>query len=128
MKGEPRRGGGRQDVIDLLSRRYRLWAVLPADVDALIALGPPGSNPSDGGMVAVVPRPPFPPGVCRSCGCQEDDPCLTGRGPCAWADDDRTLCTACETPAELLRAVRASTRAKARRTSRGPKQRRLARR
>lgn len=39
-----------------------------------------------------------PPGICRVCGCTEDDcrSCIkrTGR-PCSWANTERTLCTAC---------------------------------
>lgn len=31
-------------------------------------------------------------GVCRECGCTEDFACPQG---CAWADDTKTLCTAC---------------------------------
>ncbi len=123
--GEQRRGTGRQDVIDALSRRYRLWAVLPADVLGLAAIAGP-----DDGIAAVVPRPPFPPGVCQSCGCQEDDPCLTGLGPCAWADEARTRCTACEAP-DLRRGSGdrlVTGRSTIRRTKGGPTQRRRGRR
>ncbi len=35
------------------------------------------------------------PGVCRVCGCTEEDACIVGGVPCAWADKKRTLCTAC---------------------------------
>jgi len=37
-------------------------------------------------------RVPFPEGVCRVCGCTEDEPCPGG---CSWADKTRTLCTRC---------------------------------
>lgn len=37
-------------------------------------------------------------GTCRRCHCVNVDPCPQG---CAWADETRTLCTACLTPAEL---------------------------
>lgn len=33
-------------------------------------------------------------GVCRECGCTHDSPCMDPE-PCAWANEDRTLCTAC---------------------------------
>jgi len=35
------------------------------------------------------------PGVCRSCGCTEQNACETDDGPCGWADATQTLCTAC---------------------------------
>jgi hypothetical protein len=36
---------------------------------------------------------------CLSCGCTEFDPCrLDDDLPCAWADGDHTLCTACVAP------------------------------
>jgi hypothetical protein len=35
------------------------------------------------------------PGACRYCGCTESNPCTTETGePCAWFDNDRTVCTA----------------------------------
>lgn len=36
------------------------------------------------------------PGVCRVCGCTEDQACMTEDGPCGWANKERTLCTACK--------------------------------
>jgi ParB family chromosome partitioning protein len=37
-------------------------------------------------------------GVCRVCGCTEKTPCIdpTFLTPCAWADKEKTLCTACQ--------------------------------
>ena len=32
------------------------------------------------------------PGVCRVCGCTEENAC---EGGCAWANEEKTLCTAC---------------------------------
>lgn len=32
------------------------------------------------------------PGVCRVCGCVEEAACQTAEGPCAWANEERTLC------------------------------------
>lgn len=38
-------------------------------------------------------------GTCRRCGCTETTPCTDAMGlPCAWADDRKTLCTACAKP------------------------------
>lgn len=97
----PRRGAGREGVVALLTRNYRLWATLPVDVDALLCLGVPGS----GEPIAVVPRPPFPPGTCRSCGCTQDDACLLAGETCGWADDTGTLCTACDVVGSMRRGV-----------------------
>lgn len=39
------------------------------------------------------------PGVCRVCGCTETTPCVNDYGEtCAWADAERTLCSACFAP------------------------------
>ena len=36
------------------------------------------------------------PGVCRVCGCTEDDPCYNPQyGYCWWSDDEMTLCSHC---------------------------------
>lgn len=38
-------------------------------------------------------------GVCRECGCTEDDPCFNPNvGTCWWADDEHTLCSHCADP------------------------------
>jgi ParB/RepB/Spo0J family partition protein len=37
-------------------------------------------------------KPKVKKGVCRVCGCTEDNPCAEG---CAWADKDKTICTKC---------------------------------
>lgn len=34
-------------------------------------------------------------GVCRGCGCSEEDACQDGRTGCAWTDATRSFCTAC---------------------------------
>jgi len=38
---------------------------------------------------------PTTSGICRVCGCSNDDACDLGGEPCAWADPERTLCTGC---------------------------------
>ena len=44
------------------------------------------------------------PGVCQRCGCTHLDACVDHEGrSCAWANEERTLCTACATPEELER-------------------------
>lgn len=36
------------------------------------------------------------PGVCRICGCTEDNPCFhPDHGTCWWADDEQTICSHC---------------------------------
>ena len=36
------------------------------------------------------------PGVCRVCGCTENDPCYhSDYGTCCWADEEHTLCSHC---------------------------------
>ncbi|MGN6122976.1 MAG: helix-turn-helix domain-containing protein [Sphingomonas oligoaromativorans] len=36
------------------------------------------------------------PAICRRCGCSDLDPCDDEtHGPCAWATDDRDLCSSC---------------------------------
>lgn len=41
------------------------------------------------------------PGVCRVCGCTEDNPCYhPEHGNCSWVDDDYTLCSHCASEAE----------------------------
>lgn len=42
--------------------------------------------------VSPVGSPGILPGVCKFCGCTEDHAC---EGGCAWADDERTICTRC---------------------------------
>ena len=44
---------------------------------------------------AAVPAEPTR-GVCRMCGCTENRACLDNGHPCAWADEEETLCSACE--------------------------------
>jgi ParB/RepB/Spo0J family partition protein len=53
-------------------------------------------------------------GVCRVCGCTEDNPCPLG---CAWTDSTKTLCTACEEKGEAkakgkAKRVKAKSKAK----------------
>lgn len=39
------------------------------------------------------------PGICKVCGCTEDDPCFNPNvGTCWWADEDHTLCSHCADP------------------------------
>ena len=36
------------------------------------------------------------PGICRVCGCSEDNPCFNPKhGYCGWADETQTLCSHC---------------------------------
>lgn len=47
------------------------------------------------------------PSVCDRCGCTETTPCDLGHGtadfiPCAWANREQTLCTACVRPADRV--------------------------
>lgn len=49
---------------------------------------------------------------CAVCGCTEYTPCVDLDGPCAWANEEHTLCTACigassEFPGAAARAIRA---------------------
>lgn len=47
------------------------------------------------GQKAIEAKEPVP-GVCRVCGCTEDDPCFNPKeGNCWWADDSETLCSHC---------------------------------
>ena len=75
----------------MLATDWRLWAVIPATVRALEFLVPIDRGADAG--VAIVRRPTFPRGVCRTCGCTEHDPCPEG---CAWTSRAETLCTACK--------------------------------
>lgn len=36
------------------------------------------------------------PGVCKICGCTDEQACITPDGPCCWVDEDHTLCSACK--------------------------------
>jgi hypothetical protein len=45
------------------------------------------------GTTAALTAVEKPPGVCRVCGCVEEDGCEEG---CGWVDRKKTLCTACE--------------------------------
>lgn len=39
------------------------------------------------------------PGICRICGCTENDPCFhPDYNTCWWADDEHTLCSHCAAP------------------------------
>lgn len=41
-------------------------------------------------------RPRFVPGVCRYCGCTDNDPCYNPNyGNCWWANPDHTICSHC---------------------------------
>lgn len=47
------------------------------------------------------------PGVCRACGCTDDDcsACIEATGQrCSWADEQHTLCTRCDR-GELVAAL-----------------------
>jgi hypothetical protein len=37
------------------------------------------------------------PGICRGCGCTNDDPCPNG---CYWVDEFRTVCSNCASEQE----------------------------
>jgi len=49
--------------------------------------------------VEVYELPPALPraGVCQVCGCTHSQPCYDGHVACAWASEDRNLCTLCAT-------------------------------
>jgi hypothetical protein len=34
-------------------------------------------------------------GVCKVCGCTDNNACITLLGPCWWVDETQTLCSAC---------------------------------
>lgn len=47
------------------------------------------------------------PGICGRCGCTEERACFDERldGPCGWADNERTICTACLTNEEFAAMI-----------------------
>lgn len=51
----------------------------------------------DDGSISYVPEKDLAlEGICRICGCTENDPCFNPkRGFCRWADESRTLCSHC---------------------------------
>lgn len=47
-------------------------------------------------LVAVANKKIVTPGICRICGCTENDPCFhPAHGTCWWADDEHTICSHC---------------------------------
>lgn len=77
-----------------IETNWRLWAALPASVKGIVAVTDVGARADSTSHLAIVPRPAFPRGVCRKCGCTWEDPCPGG---CAWADGSETVCTECLT-------------------------------
>lgn len=46
--------------------------------------------------ISVVKKEIVTPGICRICGCTENDPCFHPvHGTCWWADDEHTICSHC---------------------------------
>lgn len=71
-----------------VATNYRFWAEAPPSISDVVV--------QVKGDDVVVPRPTFPKGVCRQCGCTHTDPCIDALGECcAWADDAETLCNFC---------------------------------
>lgn len=85
-----KRGTGDDAIVAAIARNWRFWAALPAAAVSVQVF-----NGSAAAPLAVVPRPIFPRGVCRRCGCTWTDPCPEG---CAWTDASERLCTNCVTP------------------------------
>lgn len=55
------------------------------------------------------PLPPVVPrcGICRRCGCADDDACWNDlTGPCHWTDEAHTLCSECVNVPEGKRRCR----------------------
>lgn len=94
-------GGGDPEIVKAISTNWRLWAGLPAKVDAVLFLGNPNAPDTKDKMIAVVGRPKFPGGVCTGCGCTEFDACIVHNGGfgdevgCSWIDEKQTRCSAC---------------------------------
>lgn len=47
-------------------------------------------------------------GVCQFCGCTDLHACVIQREPCAWLDEEHTVCTNPKCFAKLRKAVMAS--------------------
>jgi hypothetical protein len=45
-------------------------------------------------------------GVCRECGCTEDNACVVMGVPCHWSDEAKTLCSACKPAADLAASLK----------------------
>lgn len=37
----------------------------------------------------------FPVGICKKCGCTDNNACMTEEGPCSWVNEAHDLCSAC---------------------------------
>lgn len=94
------------NAINRLARDWRVWAQLDADVVALVVRHrTPNGRKHD--SVSTIPRPEFPKGVCRKCGCTEFDPCVDAIGECcAWADDNQVCCNFCKSGVQRRRPGR----------------------
>ena len=60
-------------------------------------------------LIAFVANPAIAlpvPSLCRECGCSWHDACVDEHGPCAWADESESLCTACAPDPEPPAAAR----------------------
>lgn len=87
---KPRRSVVESGVFqEAVGTNYRFWAAVP-ELRVVTFIG------AYGAVLARVPRPGFPPGVCTGCGCREDDPCPgeVGEG-CFWVDRAQTRCSRC---------------------------------
>jgi hypothetical protein len=99
--------GAASQATRAIAQNWRLWATLPADVEALVIKRVVGRRT----VISSVARPVFPAGVCRRCGCTESDPCVrasTHLGPvaCAWSSPKQDRCTFCPTRPEQSRRRR----------------------
>lgn len=47
----------------------------------------------------------FPVGVCKQCGCTDNNACITEVGPCSWVNEEHDLCSACFDKYEGIRGA-----------------------
>lgn len=97
------------------------------DFPTLLEIGDVMGNYDGAGMLplfgAIITREGFEllaaemrfrtPGVCKVCGCTDDDceGCVIATGgPCSWADETDTVCTACLEPGETVLAAGQGTK------------------
>ncbi len=66
-------------------------APLDASAQMRLALFVPFDRAIYGHLIEGLPAA----SVCGTCGCSWHDPCRVANSPCAWANPQETLCTAC---------------------------------
>jgi ParB/RepB/Spo0J family partition protein len=71
------------------------WAGLGADGKPKKAEKKGGAEKKDRKKTKVDAPSTSTPGVCRECGCTEDNACEDEDGTCYWVDKEKTLCSAC---------------------------------